>query len=108
MKPSQKNPKCSLNSDELEIQFQTAEPMFSSVCNRCKAEAVVFRNTSAGELVPQTISWKKKTPQKSGFFVGLATAAVFQLVCLSTPGFFPLSLEAWKAIAKILPVKVPN
>lgn len=50
--------------------------MFSFVCNRRKAEAVILRNTSVGELVPETALGKKKTTiKKSVFHVGLATAA---------------------------------
>lgn len=109
MKPSQQNPKCSLNSDELEIQFQTAEPMFSSVCNRCKAEAVVFRNASAEELAPQTILWKKKTkPQKIWFSCWSSYCSCVQSMCLSSPGFFCPFSWSMKSYWKILPVNVPN
>lgn len=56
---------------------------------------------------------ENQTPKKSVFQNGLATAAVFQSVCLSSPGFFPPFLlkkafETLKDIAKILPLTVPN
>lgn len=101
MKPSQKNPKCSLNSDELEIQFQNAEPMFGSVCNRCKAEAVVFRTTSAGVLIPQTILWKKKNPPKICFSCWSSYCSCVPVsVPLCPRIFFPFLFKPEKLLLK--------